>query len=138
MEKVALQYFKLCRHVKQIFLNENRLIKIESPSLHVLGDIHGNYKDLVCFEKNFWPNGMRIQSKKYLFLGDYVDRGANGIEVRICFVTFLQGTHFVSFPHKVVMHLFALKALYPDQVFLIRGNHEDRTINRRYGFYKFF
>ncbi|ANQ10080.1 Serine/threonine-protein phosphatase [Plasmodium coatneyi] len=114
----------LCSIVMDIFKQEDMVLKLRAP-LKIYGDIHGQYYDLMrLFQLYKCPveedlgeklNAIGdIDSNDYLFLGDYVDRGSNSLEV-ICL-------------------LFALKCKYPKQIHLIRGNHEDMAINSLYGF----
>jgi len=109
---------KLCEEVQKILLNESPLLRVRSP-IKIFGNIHGQFGDLMKIFDNFGTPSDAvfegdIDSIDYLFLGDYVDRGFNSIEV--------------------VVLLFALKLKYPDQIHLLRGHHEDKVVNRIYGF----
>lgn len=100
----------LCDHSRVIFTSQPALLELEAP-LKICGDIHGQYYDLLrLFEYGGFP-----PNANYLFLGDYVDRGRQSLET-ICL-------------------LLAYKIKYPENFFLLRGNHEASTINRIYGFY---
>lgn len=100
----------LCFKSKEIFLSQPILLELEAP-LKICGDIHGQYFDLLrLFEYGGFP-----PQSNYLFLGDYVDRGKQSLET-ICL-------------------LLAYKIKYPENFFLLRGNHECASINRIYGFY---
>lgn len=101
----------LCRKSRDLFLSQPILLELEAP-LKICGDIHGQYHDLLrMFQYGGFP-----PDANYLFLGDYVDRGRQSIET-ICL-------------------LLAFKLKYPENFFLLRGNHECSTINRIYGFYE--
>ena len=94
----------------QIIKEQKMLVELEAP-LHVCGDIHGQYYDLLrIFEHCGYPG-----EYNYLFLGDYVDRGKQSLET-VCL-------------------LLAYKIKYPTKVTLLRGNHESSVTNRIYGFY---
>ncbi|TBU10571.1 catalytic subunit of serine/threonine-protein phosphatase 4, partial [Hamiltosporidium tvaerminnensis] len=100
----------ICDKACEILLNEPNMVNVPSPVL-ICGDIHGQYYDLLTiFKINGTP-----KSRKYIFLGDYVDRGANGLE---CFCL-----------------LLVYKIMYPSNIFLIRGNHESKDLTKIYGFY---
>lgn len=121
----------LCTKSRDIFISQPILLELEAPikicgaspllssapttqltrAFLGPGDIHGQYYDLLrLFEYGGFP-----PEANYLFLGDYVDRGKQSLET-ICL-------------------LLAYKIKYPENFFILRGNHECASINRIYGFY---
>lgn len=110
------QILELISECSAIFQAQPIVIKNLKPPLKVFGNLHGNYIDLMRFF-DIWKSPSEagdIAGYDYLFLGNYVDRGPNSLEV-ICV-------------------LLALKLKYPKQIFMLRGNHEDRNVNRYLGF----
>ncbi|XP_076309125.1 serine/threonine-protein phosphatase PP1-gamma catalytic subunit B-like [Tachypleus tridentatus] len=99
------QIRELCQASRELFLYQPVLVELEAP-VNIVGDIHGQYGDLLRhFDKIGYP-----PDANYLFLGDYVDRGRQSLET-ICL-------------------LLAYKIKYPNNFFLLRGNHECASINR--------
>jgi serine/threonine-protein phosphatase 5 len=70
-----------------------------SGTIHVVGDVHGQYMDVVALFEAF---GNPSAQNPYLFNGDFVDRGSMGVEVLIA--------------------LFAWKLADPRSLYLNRGN----------------
>ena len=74
----GINLFSKHPHFQYLLEKEPNLIRIPEPIV-IVGDIHGQYYDLVhMLEKAGDPGDIN-----YLFLGDYVDRGIYGIEVVI-------------------------------------------------------
>lgn len=104
-EMLIKQFESLCTDAIQAFKNDSIILSIRSPA-YVFGDTHGSYKDLDYFGREL---DIIMSEKKFVFLGDFVDRGPNSVEV--------------------VVKLFLWKILFPQRMFLTRGNHEFRSTN---------
>ena len=130
----------LCTKAREIFISQPILLELEAPikvswcSCRALSEpfcvaTSGNETDRVAPPRRFAVTSMdntttfcdfsstaaSLREANYLFLGDYVDRGKQSLET-ICL-------------------LLAYKIKYPENFFILRGNHECASINRIYGFY---
>ncbi|CAM8979401.1 unnamed protein product [Rhodiola kirilowii] len=106
---------ELCYAAEQIFMHETTVLQLKAP-IKIFGDLHGQFGDLMrLFDEYGFPSTEGdITYIDYLFLGDYIDRGQHSLET--------------------ITLLLALKIKYPDNVYLIRGNHEAADINALFGF----
>ncbi len=84
----------------------------EDTSVTIVGDLHGQLSDLLHLLSCNFPS----PKNKYVFNGDFVDRGPYGVEILVI--------------------LFLLMNVLPGSVFLNRGNHEDFGLCCVYGFQK--
>ncbi|XP_044284414.1 serine/threonine-protein phosphatase with EF-hands 2 [Varanus komodoensis] len=100
------------KHLNQL-PNLTNISTCYSEEITVCGDLHGQLADLFLI---FYKNGLPSPQKVYIFNGDFVDRGKHSMEVLII--------------------LFVFLLIYPKEVHLNRGNHEDYMLNVRYGLTK--
>ena len=101
---------EIISRVRLLVEEEPLLIQNDTSPVHVVGDLHGNF-EAAKFVVNAW--GEDAQGL-LIFLGDYVDRGDQQLET--------------------INFMLVLKLLYPEGVYLLRGNHETPQVNSYYGF----
>lgn len=102
---------ELLERSETVLRAESNVLELQAP-LNIVGDIHGQYYDLINYFKTCqgpWEGG-----NSWLFLGDYVDRG--------------------SFSCEVVILLLAIKVAFPKKIYLLRGNHECRSLTNHFSF----
>lgn len=105
----SITIFNLCHLAIKVLEKQPSLLQIDPPCV-VVGDLHGSFHDLLRIFSIF----KQPPTTKYVFLGDYVDRGPFSLEV--------------------MTMLIAYQCAFPDHVFLVRGNHEIAKVNSMYGF----
>ncbi|CEJ60729.1 Putative Serine/threonine-protein phosphatase [Penicillium brasilianum] len=100
----------VCSNARNLLLSQPVLLELNAP-IQIVGDLHGQFPDLVrLFDTCGHP-----PATNYLFLGDYVDRGKQSLETMLL--------------------LLCYKLKYPENFFVLRGNHECANITRIYGFH---
>ena len=87
--------------MKEILALEGNVVPVRAP-VTLVGDVHGQFLDVL----ELFRVGGEVPNTNYLFLGDYVDRGAASVET--------------------ITYLILLKLRYPSRFTLLRGNHESR------------
>lgn len=101
----------ILRNSRLALMRDASLVEIK-PKVNICGDIHGQFDDL---KDIFTKLGEPSATNKYLFLGDYVDRGKQSMEVMLL--------------------LLCYKLMDANSIILLRGNHESEEITKIYGFY---
>ncbi|GMT17813.1 hypothetical protein PFISCL1PPCAC_9110, partial [Pristionchus fissidentatus] len=88
--------------IKSVLMQDKTLVTCPSPCV-IVGDIHGQFT--FSGSSIFFNDGNRpgYLTQRYVFLGDYVDRGRQSLEV--------------------IVFVFVLKIKFPKSIFLLRGNH---------------
>ncbi|KAM0681245.1 35-cyclic-nucleotide phosphodiesterase (PDEase) (3:5-CNP) [Glugoides intestinalis] len=103
------------RQIQKIVHDANVILKSEPNLLElnekcfIIGDVHGQLYDLLSLIDSF-----DLSKDTLLFLGDYVDRGAFGVEA--------------------YLYLLLLKTHYPRNIFILRGNHECEKMTTYFSF----
>lgn len=108
-DKIFEYFLLLATHMMKAVKAMPVALRLTSPVV-CCGDVHGSFSDLKQIFDNVVPfKHWSLMTRPVLFLGDYVDRGPHDVEV--------------------MLFLFAWCTLCPENVFLLRGNHEDDRVN---------
>jgi len=108
---MSKRFDELFLDIYTVYHQNSMFVEIHEKDLVIVGDIHGYMDSLLGIFKTFG----HPKKTKYLFLGDYVDRGDRSLDCLIL--------------------LLSLKIMYPKNMTLLRGNHEDKFCNKKYGFF---
>ncbi|KAH3745366.1 Serine/threonine-protein phosphatase 7 [Pelomyxa schiedti] len=106
------QVTELLKRGKQLLASQSNVVYSSNEGRYcVIGDVHGQYHDLVGL---LGLTGEPSPTNTLVFAGDYVDRGSWGSEC--------------------LLLLLSWKIAFPNNVILLRGNHETEACCKSYGF----
>ncbi len=94
---------KTCNAVTPLLKNDGHVPSVNGPTI-VVADLHGDFKAAKFYCDKFLEKLKSNPNTNIVFLGDYIDRGGNSIEI--------------------LYMLFKLKIAFPKNVYLLMGNHE--------------
>lgn len=94
---------KTCNAVTPLLKNDGHVPSVNGPTI-VVADLHGDFKAAKFYCDKFLEKLKSNPDTNIVFLGDYIDRGGNSIEI--------------------LYMLFKLKIAFPKNVYLLMGNHE--------------
>jgi len=100
------ELISLLREAQRVLSREPQLLEVEARSVLVVGDTHGDVRSSL--------KALEHEAEVKVFLGDYVDRG--------------------EFQLENIVTLLRKKLEKPDELILLRGNHETPEMNKYYGF----
>ena len=111
------EYFLFYSYVNKYTSEEPiAIIRDEGEIAYFIGDTHGSYEESLIMINYFEKILEKSPKTKFIFDGDYVDRNLYDLE-NLTLIT-------------------AFFLLHPNNVVMLRGNHEDQKINKYYGFYR--
>jgi diadenosine tetraphosphatase ApaH/serine/threonine PP2A family protein phosphatase len=111
---------RILDNLVMVLFMENNVAVVDRP-VTIVGDVHGQYEDVrLLFQKAIGERESAespgdLHDHKFLFMGDYVDRGYYSLNTLLLIATY--------------------KLQKPGTVTMIRGNHESRQVTQQYGFY---
>ncbi|KAM0676712.1 Palmitoyl-protein thioesterase 1 [Binucleata daphniae] len=119
----AKNVFLVLKIAYNLFCELNNVEFIDTTKkVYVFGDTHGQFFDTLQAIKDvsgddfLSSNGYKLNTENvFVFNGDFVDRGEYSVENMTL--------------------LLLLKILYPQNIYLNRGNHEFKQINAEFGFF---
>jgi len=105
---------------KEVFINGNISYLPSKGKAYFVGDLHGDFEALVSIiQQTGFLEAMKTGEEVFLvFLGDYGDRGRKIIET--------------------IHEVLTLKISYPENIILLKGNHEELRIAECFGTYDAF